>query len=194
MPAPAAAPAPPEPTKKPAQSVAKRIAQADNIYIITTILRDVVEHGTGRSALSLGRHDLAGKTGTTNDQKDAWFNGFNPNVVATAWLGFDNPQPLGEQETGGRAALPMWIDFMRVALKDVPERPLRQPPGLVTVRIEPESGLLAGANTPNPIFEVFRANTVPTETANRRPGQKTPGAIGGSGGGGGNTPTPEELF
>ncbi len=193
MPAPAAAPAPPEPTKKPAQSVAKRIAQADNIYIITTILRDVVEHGTGRSALSLGRHDLAGKTGTTNDQKDAWFNGFNPNVVATAWIGFDNPRPLGEQETGGRAALPMWIDYMRVALKDVPEHPLRQPPGLVTVRIEPESGLLAGANTPNPIFEVFRANTVPTETANRRPGQKTPGAIGGSGGGG-NTPAPEELF
>jgi len=182
---------PPAPVaKKPAHPFAKRVIAADNAYIMTTIMRDVVQRGTARAALSLGRHDIGGKTGTTNDQKDAWFNGFSPTVVTTTWIGFDDPQPLGEQETGGRASLPMWIDYMREALKDVPEQALRQPPGLVTVRIDPESGLLAGSNIPNAIFEVFRADTVPTETA-RRGGTKSPGASGGAGGA---TPPPEELF
>jgi len=104
---------------------------------------------------------LSGKTGTTNDQKDAWFSGFNRDLVTTAWVGFDRVAPLGKRETGAQAALPMWIDFMRVALQGTPESTLEQPPGLITVRIDPATGLLAGANHPSAIFESFRAGQVP---------------------------------
>lgn len=144
-------------------SPAKRIMTAQNNYIMNTLLRDVVRYGTGRKAMKLGRGDLAGKTGTTNDQIDAWFNGFHPELVATAWVGFDSPKTLGRYETGGRAALPMWIDFMRAALKDVPEEELKQPINMVTVRIDPETGLLARPETINPISETFREAFVPTE-------------------------------
>jgi penicillin-binding protein 1A len=141
--------------------VAKRIVTAQNMYIMNSLLRDVVKRGTGRRALVLHRSDIAGKTGTTNEQQDAWFSGFNPKVVATAWVGFDEPHTLGHSEYGGRAALPMWIDYMREALKGMPEITLETPPGLVTVRIDPETGLLVGADFPNAIFEIFRADKVP---------------------------------
>ncbi len=140
---------------------APRTVSPENVYIMTSIMRDIINRGTGRRALVLKRADLAGKTGTTNDQRDAWFSGFNTDVVATAWVGFDNPRPLGERETGARAALPMWINFMREALKGVPERPLVQPPGIVTVRIDPKTGLLAGADFPGAVFEIFRESNVP---------------------------------
>jgi len=142
---------------------AKRIITAQNAYIMNSLLRDVVRFGTGRKALTLGRKDLAGKTGTTNDQVDAWFNGFNPELVAISWVGFDTPKTLGRYETGGRAALPMWINFMKIALKEMPEEPFKQPAGLVTVRIDPETGLLAGPNTNKAIFEVFRPQYVPKQ-------------------------------
>jgi penicillin-binding protein 1A len=128
---------------------------------MTSIMQDVIRYGTGRRALSLGRSDLAGKTGTTNDQKDAWFSGFNHRLVTTVWVGFDRVQPLGRRETGAQAALPMWIDYMKVALEGVPESTMERPAGLVTVRIDPDTGLLAGANHPNAIFESFRAAQVP---------------------------------
>ena len=134
-------------------------------YIMTSMLRDVIRHGTGRGALSLGRKDLAGKTGTTNDQRDAWFSGYNNDLVTTAWVGFDNPQPLGDHETGARAALPMWVEYMAHALQGVPEKPLEQPPGLVTVRIDPTTGLPAGAGSSDGIFEIFRADHVPKPPA-----------------------------
>ncbi|OUR72464.1 peptidase [Methylophaga sp. 41_12_T18] len=142
---------------------AKRIISPQNAYLMNSLLRDVVRYGTGRKALSLGRTDLAGKTGTTNDQVDAWFNGFNPELVAISWVGFDSPKTLGRYETGGRAALPMWIDFMKVALKDVPDEPLQQPVDMVTVKIDPESGLLAPANASNAIYETFRKQFLPQE-------------------------------
>jgi len=142
---------------------AKRIMTPQNNYIMNTLLRDVVRHGTGRKAMKLGRGDLAGKTGTTNDQVDAWFNGFHPELVAIAWVGFDSPKTLGRYETGGRAALPMWIDFMREALKDVPEEELKQAIDMVTVQIDPETGLLARPETINAVYETFREQYVPTE-------------------------------
>ena len=146
-------------------NLAKRVVSAENVYIMTTILRDIVQHGTGRRAKVLKRNDLAGKTGTTNDQRDAWFSGFNSDVATTAWVGFDDSHPLGDRETGARAALPMWINYMREALKGLPQKPLIQPSGIVTVRIDPESGMLAGSDFPKAIFESFRKQYVPKQTA-----------------------------
>lgn len=140
---------------------AKQVITPQNAFIINSMLRDVVKFGTGRQALSLNRGDLAGKTGTTNDQLDAWFNGYTPDLVAIAWVGFDNPRTLGRYETGGRAALPMWIDFMRVALEDQPEAPFSQPVDMVTVRIDPETGLLARPGDENAIYETFHKDNVP---------------------------------
>lgn len=111
-----------------------------NAFIITTMLRDVVVRGTSVRAMTLKRHDLAGKTGTTNDSVDAWFCGYNANLVGVAWIGFDQPKSLGARETGAAAALPIWITFMQTALKDVPETPLPLPPGVVSVHIDPETG------------------------------------------------------
>jgi penicillin-binding protein 1A len=142
---------------------AKRIITPQNAYIMNSMLRDVVKHGTGRKALALGRNDLAGKTGTTNDQVDAWFNGFQPELVAVAWVGFDKPTSLGRYETGGRAALPMWIDFMREALKEVPEEPLKQPVDMVTVKIDPKTGLLARPESDDAVYETFRKQYVPKQ-------------------------------
>ena len=144
---------------------AKRIMTPQNNYIMNSMMRDVVRYGTGRKALALGRHDLAGKTGTTNNQVDAWFNGFHPELVAISWVGFDSPKTLGHYETGGRAALPMWIDFMRVALDDVPEAPLIEPVGMVTVKIDPYTGLLASPDSKDAIDETFRTEYVPTQIA-----------------------------
>lgn len=152
-------------------NIEKRILPAPQIiepriaYIMNTILRDVVQRGTARRVLSLGRNDLAGKTGTTNDQKDAWFSGFQPSIVATSWVGFDQPQTMGRREVGGFAAMPIWIDFMRDALKDVPETRFVQPPGLVTVRIDPATGLRANPGAENAIFEIFRTENTPKDTS-----------------------------
>ena len=108
---------------------------------------------------------MAGKTGTTNEQKDAWFSGFNQSLVAVTWVGFDSAQPLGRGETGGRAALPAWILFMEEALKGIPDRPPEMPQGLVTIRIDPKTGLRANANQKDAFFEVFRTENAPKATA-----------------------------
>ena len=142
--------------------VAPRLLPASNIWLIQDMMRDVIQRGTGRRARVLGRTDLAGKTGTSNDLRDAWFGGFNPDLVAVSWVGFDNDEPLGAGEEGGRTALPMWIHFMRDALAGAPQRSYPQPPGLVTVRIAPDTGELAGANATNFIFETFEQGTEPS--------------------------------
>jgi penicillin-binding protein 1A len=143
---------------------AKRIMTPQNNYIMNSLLRDVVRYGTGHKAMELGRKDLAGKTGTTNEQVDAWFNGFHPELVAISWVGFDSPKSLGRGEYGGRAALPMWMDFMKVVLDGMPEEPLKKPAGMVTVKIDPKTGLLARANTEGAISETFRNNHLPKLT------------------------------
>ena len=97
----------------------------------------MIRLGTGRRARSLGRSDIGGKTGTTNDQKDAWFSGFNQNMATTVWVGFDQPQTLGKREVGGYAALPIWIDFMKDALAGTRETSLAQPNNLVTLELAP---------------------------------------------------------
>ena len=170
--------------------VAPRIVTPQNVYIMTSILRDIIQRGTGRRAKQLGRNDIAGKTGTTNDQRDAWFSGFNPEVVTTAWVGFDSPKPLGEHETGGRAALPMWIYYMREALKGLPEQPIRRPPGLVTVRIDPDTGLSANAGSPNAIFETFREDHVPKRMMEDNVNADPTGSTGGAP----SEEIPEQLF
>ncbi len=110
---------------------ATRVISPQINFLMNSLLRDVVQKGTATDAKVLNRTDLAGKTGTTNDQRDAWFNGFTPTIVATAWVGFDSDKSLGGSETGGKAALPMWIDFMKEALKNTPEQPFTPPEGIV---------------------------------------------------------------
>ena len=142
-------------------NIAPRVVAAENVYIMNSILQDVIKRGTATRARELQRQDLAGKTGTTNDQKDAWFSGFNGHNATTVWVGFDRVAPLGKRETGAQAALPIWMDYMRVALADIPEIELEQPSGVVTVRIDPNTGRLAGANNQHAIFESFRAADMP---------------------------------
>lgn len=140
---------------------AKRAISEQNEYIMHSMLRDVVQYGTARRARVLERNDIAGKTGTTNDQRDAWFNGFNHHMVAITWLGFDDVEPLGRGEVGGRAALPAWIDFMRVALDGVAEKVPEMPPGMVTMRIDVDTGEPVGSGSGNAIFEVFEEKNAP---------------------------------
>lgn len=173
-------------------NIAPQVLTPQNAYLIRSIMHDVIRFGTGRRALALGRPDIAGKTGTTNDQHDAWFSGYTSNLVATAWVGFDKPQPLGARETGGRAALPMWIEYMRTALQDLPVQVPEQPPGLVTVRIDPETGLLARAGHPNAIFETFRQNNVPQRQTQDSVGEAV--SEGGTVESLPDTGVPEELF
>lgn len=146
-------------------TVAPQVVSAQNIWIMNSMTRDVIKHGTGRRALQLNRTDLSGKTGTTNDQHDAWFSGFNANIVTICWVGFDKFQPLGSRETGARAALPMWIDYMKVALDGMPNTIMERPKGLVNARIDPVTGQLATANNPDAIFEVFRIEQAPSSIA-----------------------------
>jgi penicillin-binding protein 1A len=120
---------------------AERAIDPRNAFIMTTLLHDVITSGTATRALELKRKDLAGKTGTTNEYVDAWFCGFNASQVGIAWIGFDQPRTLGTNETGSAAALPIWITYMQRALKGVPEQSREPPPGVVSVRINPETGL-----------------------------------------------------
>jgi penicillin-binding protein 1A len=120
---------------------AERAIDPRNAFIMTTLLRDVIAYGTATRALELKRKDLAGKTGTTNENVDAWFCGFNQSLVGIAWIGFDQPKSLGAHETGSVAALPIWIAYMQKALKGVPEKMPDTPPNVVSVRINAESGL-----------------------------------------------------
>ncbi|KPJ68125.1 MAG: peptidase [Coxiella sp. DG_40] len=142
---------------------ASRVITQENAYLITDAMKDVIRHGTGRRALKLKRSDLAGKTGTTNQQLDAWFVGFNGNMVTTIWMGFDQPQSL--YEYGAQAALPVWIDFMQQALQGTPESILPRPSDIVTVRIDPKTGLLAYPGQRDAIFELFQKQNVPNESA-----------------------------
>jgi len=123
-------------------------------------MQDVVRRGTAAKVAQLGRRDLAGKTGTTNDQVDAWFAGFQPSLVAVAWIGFDQPRTLGKGETGAQAALPMWMKYMGEMLKGVPQASFTQPKGVVAVQINPLTGLPVGEGEPG-TPEYFYQEAVP---------------------------------
>jgi penicillin-binding protein 1A len=148
-------PSPPEDERAP------RVISEANAWIITDLLRDVIRRGTGQRARALGRNDIAGKTGTTNDGRDAWFSGFNTGLVATVWVGFDQERPLGADEEGARTALPMWIYFMREALAGTPERRLPMPDGVVTARVAVAPGEFEDGEAPASDFEYFLADHLP---------------------------------
>ncbi|MEJ5864648.1 penicillin-binding protein 1A [Pseudomonas farsensis] len=142
-------------------AVAERIVDGRTTYILTSMLQDVIKRGTGRRAMALGRNDLAGKTGTTNESKDAWFSGYNADYVTTVWVGFDQPETLGRREYGGTVALPIWMDFMGPALKGKPEHAPAEPEGILSLRVDPVSGRAATPSTPNAYFELFKAEDSP---------------------------------
>ncbi len=140
---------------------AKKVISPQTAYLVRSMMMDVVRRGTGVRAMQLGRHDLAGKTGTTNEQRDAWFSGYNDHLVTSVWVGFDNHDPLGRRELGGRAALPVWMEFMGIALDGVDDKPPSMPEGLAQARIDPDSGLLARLDNDHAITEIFQAGRLP---------------------------------
>jgi penicillin-binding protein 1A len=141
---------------------APRVIDPRNAFIMTSMMQDVARIGTAAKARELGRNDLAGKTGTTNNQMDAWFAGFNPTQVAIAWIGFDQPRSLGGQETGGHAALPMWIQYMSQALHGVPDQPYPVPEGVSSLKINIATGEHV-ADDENGMYEYFYNESPPPE-------------------------------
>ncbi|MBW1897037.1 MAG: PBP1A family penicillin-binding protein, partial [Deltaproteobacteria bacterium] len=152
------------------QPESERAIDKSTAFIMTNLLKGVVQNGTGRRVKALKR-PVAGKTGTTNDLHDAWFVGYTPRYVTGVWVGFDEGRPLGFEETGSRAASPIWLEFMQTVLKDKSIRVFQAPDGVVFARIDAETGLLAVAESKETIFECFKAGTVPTEYT------KKPGSI-----------------
>ena len=140
---------------------APRAISAQNAFLISDMMRDVIRRGTGRRALTLGRRDLSGKTGTSNDRRDAWFGGFNADLASIVWVGYDDDTPLGPGEEGSRTALPVWIDFSRFAFEGVAENSRPMPEGIISVRIDRETGCPARAGQTNAVFEVFEEGRVP---------------------------------
>ena len=140
---------------------APRIISEENAFIVDSLMKEVVSNGTAKGALQLNRSDLAGKTGTTNNYFDAWFTGYNPDVVTSVWVGFDSPQDLGKGESGARAALPIWIDYMRVALEDRPDLEREIPEKIVEVHTNPISGLRATEEESDAYLEFFVRGSEP---------------------------------
>lgn len=142
-------------------NVAPQTVSPQNVFLVQDMMRDVVRRGTGRRAMALGRNDLSGKTGTSNDRRDAWFGGFNADIASIVWVGYDDDLPLGPGEEGSRTALPIWVEFSRIALRGVPESQMPMPEGIVSVLIDRETGCPARAGQLNVTFEVFRDGHVP---------------------------------
>lgn len=141
--------------------LAEQVIDPRTIYQLNSMLQDVITRGTGSRARSLNRQDLAGKTGTTNDQKDGWFAGYNGDYATVVWVGFDQPAPLGRREYGSTTALPIWSSFMAAALEGRPNHSQPQPEGLVSVRIDPYTGRSARPGTPGTLLEIFKEEDMP---------------------------------
>ncbi|MEZ0151488.1 MAG: penicillin-binding protein 1A [Candidatus Reddybacter sp.] len=155
----------------PVRPSAKRILEPRVAYLIDSMLKDVVKRGTATKARTMKRNDIGGKTGTTNGPRDAWFSGYNPDLVTTTWLGFDDNRKLGRREFGGSAALPIWIDYMSKALANQTLHYHPQPVGLVSVRIDPKTGLRVSPGEKNVIFELFREENLPAYGDTSNPDQ-----------------------
>ena len=140
--------------------LAPRVIGPRNDYLISSLMKDVILRGTGSAARALERTDLAGKTGSTNDHRDAWFAGFNGDLSTAVWVGFDDYSSLGRGEFGAKAALPIWMQYMGAALKGLPPSTLPMPPGISTVWIDRDSGLPAAADDPNGMNEIFKVEDV----------------------------------
>lgn len=153
-----------------------RVISEQNAFLMTEMMREVIRSGTGRRALALERADLAGKTGTTNDFRDAWFSGYNADLVATVYVGFDEPAHLGRRESGATAALPIWVDYMRAVLADFPERESPPPDGIVTRLINKTTGQPTAAADPDAYLEYYAAGSEPAAPAGEAgPGGERPG-------------------
>jgi membrane carboxypeptidase/penicillin-binding protein len=147
----------------------RRIVPATDAYLVTHLLEGVMERGTGAAARRKGfKHPAAGKTGTSNDYKDAWFVGFTPNLLAAVWVGFDEPATMGMP--GSEAALPIWIDFMRQALGDTPHDSFEVPPGIMLVDVDKKNGKIARPQCPKQIREAFLAGEEPHEVCDEHGG------------------------
>jgi penicillin-binding protein 1A len=143
---------------------AQRTLDSRNAFVMSSMMQDVIRGGTAARAMSLGRSDLAGKTGTTNEQMDAWFAGFQRNLTCVVWMGFDLPRSLGPNETGAVAALPVWITYMGSALRNVPEESIPVPEGVVAARINPDTGLRTASTAPkSTMIEYFYHENMPAE-------------------------------
>lgn len=153
---------------------APRVIDSRNAFLMTSMMRDVVLRGTATKAKVLGRQDLAGKTGTTNNLVDAWFAGFNPKQVAISWIGYDQPRTLGREETGGKAALPIWIHYMATALQGVPDVPYSVPDGVMTVKIDGLTGTLTDEDDGNGINEYFYQENPPPKVERALPPMEDP--------------------
>lgn len=173
--------------------VAPRVLSEMNAYQMDSMLKDVIKFGTGRRALALNRNDIVGKTGTTNDQHDAWFAGYHPNLATVVWFGFDENKPLGRGEVGGVAALPIWIDYMRVGLQGEPQIQRELPKDMVILKVDPETGSIVDQDSGFGIEEAFHIDQVPglefaaprsinVDHGNVDPNQSRPGNL------------PEQLF
>jgi penicillin-binding protein 1A len=167
---------PPAQTAPQPPAVAEQIIDGRTTYILTSMLQDVIKLGTGRRALALGRTDLAGKTGTTNESKDAWFSGYNADYVTTVWTGFDQPESLGRREYGGTVALPIWMTYMGAALKGKPPHTQPEPEGILSLRVDPVSGRAAAPGTPNAYFELFKSEDTPPSVNELGNGASAPGS------------------
>jgi penicillin-binding protein 1A len=148
-------------TMIPLKNLAPQIIRPQVAYLLADMMKDVIRHGTGMRARSLNRDDIGGKTGTTNDHHDAWFNGFNGDLVTSVWTGFDQDRSLGDGEEGARVAVPTWTYFMHEALAGAPKHGVPVPDGIVAARISPETGLLASSDNPNSIIEYFIEGNLP---------------------------------
>ncbi|MCH8499339.1 MAG: penicillin-binding protein 1A [Marinobacter sp.] len=148
---------------EPMLKLAPRVADERSVYIMHSMLKDAINRGTGGRAAVMRRSDIAGKTGTTNEQRDTWFAGFNHDIATTTWVGFDQPAPLGRNEFGSSTALPIWIEYMRAALDGAAESNMPRPNGIVNVRIDPRTGERAQADQAGAIFELFRTEDAPAE-------------------------------
>jgi penicillin-binding protein 1A len=158
----------------PPKNLAPQIISPQIAYLMADMMSDVIKRGTGVRARALNRDDIAGKTGTTNDWHDAWFNGFNGDIVTSVWVGFDQDRSLGRGEEGGHVAVPIWTYFMREALAGVPRHPVPLPDGIVTAHIAPDSGLLASADDPKWIPEKFVEGTLPKAEIYEGPNKTNP--------------------
>ncbi|HWX28032.1 MAG TPA: penicillin-binding protein 1A [Steroidobacteraceae bacterium] len=160
------------------KNLAPQIIRPQVAYLLADMMKDVIRRGTGVRARSLNRDDIAGKTGTTNDHHDAWFNGFNGDLVTSVWTGFDQDRSLGDGEEGAHVAVPTWTYFMHEALAGAPKHGVPVPDGIVTVRISPETGLLASADNPSGIMEKFIEGNLPKSEVYEGPNQSNPMNVG----------------
>jgi penicillin-binding protein 1A len=170
-------------TGLPAERLAPRVISPQNAWLMTSIMHDVTTRGTARRTRELGRDDLAGKTGTNGNSestRDNWFNGFNSRLVASVWVGFDSEQSLGSREEGASTAVPIWMHYMREALRQVPSSTMPRPGGLIDLRISPYSGTVVGPDDPEGFYETFMVEHQPRAPEPGEPGYTSPTSAPGT--------------